>query len=307
MYPVLLNIGNFQISSFGFFLTIGMILGSFAVWRIARGYELDSEKTLDFIFLTIGAGVIASRLFYVLTNLSIFDTPSKVIFLNRYPGLSFWGGLAGALLVLIWLTKKNKISLLQAGDFALVGFMLAAFFAHIGCLLGGCGLGIESGLFFAVPQVGVIGNRIPVQFFEALIFLMGFLVFWKSALKFHVQGSIFAKGLILIGIIKFIALNIKAQPQMLKVSDFNLNLDLVGSVVVAAVGMKLYYQIYKKTPLNDLNKLWRFLTDRKTQSLVLANISKGWYNHWVNLQVMFGRGRKRIFKFLHIKPNPDNF
>lgn len=315
MYPVLVNIGNFQVSSFGFLLTIGIILGSFAVWRIARGYEIDSEKILDFIFLTVGAGFITSRIVYVLVNLSAFDSPAKIFFLNSYPGLSFFGGLFGSLLTLVWLTKKNervfspgsKLNFLQAGDFGIVGFLLAAFFAEIGCLLGGCAVGIETNLFIGVSQVGVIGKRFPVQFLEGLIYLIGFFTFWKAAVNFHIQGSLFSKGLILVGAVKLISLLLKSEPAQLKTHELSLNLDFLLSVVIISIGLKLYYKVYRKTPIGDLKKLWKFFSDRKTQSQALANISKGWYNHWVNLGIMFGRGRKKLFKFLHIKPNPDNF
>lgn len=315
MYPVLVNIGNFQVSSFGFLLTIGIILGSFAVWRLARGYEIDSEKILDFIFLTVGAGFITSRIVYVLTNLNVFDSPAKIFFLNSYPGLSFFGGLFGSLLTMVWLTKKNekvsslasKLSLLQAGDFGIVGFLLAAFFAEIGCLLGGCAVGIETNLFMAVSQIGVIGKRFPIQFLEGLIFLISFLTFWKAAIKFHIQGSLFSKGLILVGAVKLISLLLKSESAQLKILELSLNLDFLLSVVVLSIGLRLYYKVYRKTPARDLKKLWKFFSDKKTQSQALANISKGWYNHWVNLGIMFGRGRKKLFKFLHIKPNPDNF
>lgn len=307
MYPVLLNIGNFPISSFGFFLSIGIFFGGFVVWRIARGYELDAEKILDLGFLTVASGFIASRVIYILTNLSLFDSLTKAFFLNRYPGLSFWGGFLGGLMTLNWLAKKNKISFLQAGDFAVVGFFLAAFFTEIGCLLGACGVGIGTHLFFGIDQLGAIGKRIPIQIFEALIFLVGFLVFWKTSLKFHIQGSLLAKGLILTGLIKLLSDFFKAQSQAVKVLNYDLNLGLAAHLLILGIGLKFYYQVYKKTPLHDLKSILKFFSDRKTQSDVVTNVYKGCYNHWVNLQVKLSRWRKRIFKLFNIRSNPESF
>lgn len=307
MYPVLLNIGNLQISTFGLFLALGIFFGGFSVWRIARGYDLDSEKILDTSLLTIGAGFITARLTYVLSNLVIFNSLTKVFFLNTYPGLSFWGGFTGGLLALAWLTKKNKISLLQAGDFGIVGFLLAAFFAEIGCLLGGCGVGIETNQFFGVMQVGVIGKRFPIQFLEGLIFLFSFFIFWKSAIKFHVEGSLLAKGLILVGLTKLIAGFLKLQIQPIKIFNFNVNLESVAALVLLGVGLRLYYSVYRKTFVDDLKQLWKFFSNRKTQSRVIAKVSKGWYNHWVNLWIRLGKGKKKLFKLLNIKSNPDSF
>lgn len=307
MYPVLLNIGSLQISTFGLLLALGIFFGGFTVWRIARGYELDSEKILDLSFLTIGAGFIASRLVYVLTNVSIFDSLTKVFFLNTYPGLSFWGGFTGGLLALALLTKKNKISFLQAGDFAIVGFLISAFFAEIGCLLGGCGVGVESDLFFSVTQLGVIGKRFPVQLLEGLIFLLSFFIFWKEVIKFHVQGSLLAKGLIITGLIKILSGFLKSQIQGFEILNYYVNPEPVVSLILLLVGLSLYYNVYRKTPFDDLKKFWKFFSSRKTRSQVLANISKGWYNHWVNLRVKSGKVKDKLFKLLNIKPNPENF
>ena len=49
MFPVLLSIGNFPVSSFGLFLAMGIFTGAFAVWRISRGYDFDAEKILDLV------------------------------------------------------------------------------------------------------------------------------------------------------------------------------------------------------------------------------------------------------------------
>lgn len=315
MYPVLFNIGNFPVSSFGLFLSLGIFSGGFVVWRIARGYELDSEKILDLIFLTVGGGFLISRIFYVVLNLNLFDSVTKIFFLNRYPGLSFWGGFLGGLVFLFWLVRKNervlsfgnKINFFQAGDFAVIGFFIAAFFAEIGCLLGGCGVGFETGVFFGVPQAGVIGKRIPVQFFESLIFLIVFLTFWKKALKFHVQGSLLARGLMFIGIIKLISEFFKSGQNVFRILNFDLNFGYFCSVLVFAAGLRFYYQVYKKTLKEDLISFWKLLSERKTQMHLIANIQKWCYNHWVNLRIKLGRGKKHLFKMLNIKSNPEQF
>lgn len=307
MYPVLFNIGNFPVSSFGLFLSLGIFSGGFSAWRIAKGYELDSEKILDLIFLTVGGGFLISRALYVVLNLSLFDSITKIFFLNRYPGLSFWGGFLGGFVFLFWLVKKNEISFFQAGDFAVIGFFIAAFFAEIGCLLGGCGVGFETEVFFGVSQAGVIGKRFPVQFFESLIFFIVFLTFWRKVLRFHVQGSLLAKGLILTGIIKFIAEFFKSEQLIIKILNYDLNFNYLCSGLAAAVGLKLYYHVYKKTPKQDLASFWKLLSDKKTQMQVIVNIQKWCYNHWVNLRIKLGRRKKQLFKILNIRSNPEQF
>ncbi len=305
MYPVLFNIGSFPVSSFGLLLALGIFFGGFTIWRIGRGYEFNAEKLLDLIFLTAGFGLITSRLVFVLLNLPIFDSIQKILFLNRYPGLSFWGGLYGGILALYWLCKRNKLNFYQIGDFAIVGFFLTAFFAEIGCLLGGCSIGIP-GDFLGIEQAGAIGKRFPIQIAEALIFLFFFLKFWKSVLRFHVEGSLLAKGLMVLGFVKLFTEFFKT-PQPTKVFNFEINLNYIFPVVAILIGLKLYYKVSKKTFRDDLAGFFRFFISSKAQGQLLVNIRKGCYNHWVNLRISLNRGKKRLFKLLNIRPNPENF
>lgn len=307
MFPVLINIGSFPVSSFGLFLALGIFLGAFTVWRISKGYDLDPEKILDLVFLTIGAGLIFARVGFVTGNLSVFDSLQKILFLNRYPGLLFWGGFSGSILALWWFTKRFKIPYFQAGDVAMVGFLLGAFFAQIGCLLAGCGVGIPSDLFFAVDQAGVIGKRFPVQAFEGFALLAAFFIFWRTALKFYVLGSIFAKGLIYLSIVKILSAFFKAQSQIFLINGISINLDLVFPAIFLAYGLRLYYKVNKKTPQEDLISFFKLITDPKSRKSVVTKIRKGWYNQKVNFWVKLGRGKRRLFKLLNIRSNPESF
>lgn len=307
MFPVLLNIGSFPVSSFGLFLALGIFLGAFTVWRISRGYDLDSEKILDLVFLTIGFGLIFARLGFVLGNLSIFDSLQKIVFLNRYPGLFFWSGFSGSILALWWFTKKFKIPYLQAGDFAMVGFLLGAFFTQIGCLLSSCGVGLTTNLFFGIDQAGIIGKRFPVQVFEAALFLTAFFIFWKIALKFYVLGSILAKSLIFISIVKILATFFKSQVLFLKIFGVSINLDLVFPALFLVYGFSLHYKVNKKSPKEDLASFYRLISDVRSQRSVVTKIKRGWYNQKVNFLVKLGKGKKRLFKLLNIRSNPESF
>lgn len=307
MFPILLTIGNFPISSFGLLLALGIFFGSFTVWRIARSFDFESEKVLDLIFLTLGVSILFSRLAFVLTNLSVFNSLTKIFFINRYPGLSFWGGLLGGLLALWWLSKRSKIRFLQAADIAAIGFFAAAFWAELGCLLGGCGIGVSTTSIISVDQVGAIGKRVPIQLFESLAFLVVFLFFWKKILRFHIQGSFVSAGLMLIGIIKFIAVFFKDPVHILNVSGVFVKTDLVFSLAAFIAGAYFHYRIYKKTPLKDLASFLKFFVTPSMQKSTMTKIIRWCYNQKANFRVRLGKGVKRVFKFLNIRSNPDTF
>lgn len=307
MFPVLLTIGNFPVSSYGLFLGLGIFFGSFTVWRIARSFDFDAEKILDIIFLTLGASFIFSRLVFVLNNLPVFDSLSKVLFINRYPGLSFWGGFSGGLLALWWLTKKNRIPFMQAADIAVTGFFIAAFFAEIGCLLGACGVGLQTTSIFSVDQAGAIGKRIPIQLFEALGFLLIFFSSWKIILKFHILGAFFARGLMLLGAIKLTAVFFKAPGQEFRIAGISLDQEIIFSILAFLIGAYFHYKVHKRTPQADLVLFFKFFVSPNMQKSLMTKIIKGWYNQKVNLSVRLGKGRKKLFKLLNIRSNPESF
>ena len=307
MFPVIFTVGNFPISSFGLFLILGIFFGSFTVWRVARSFDFDAEKVLDLIFLTVGIGFVFSRIFFVLMNLSIFDTFTKIFFVNRYPGLSLWGGIFGGLIALWFLAKRNRVPFFQAGDIAMIGFFAAAFWVEIGCLLGACGVGLSTTSVFSVDQAGAIGKRMPIQLFEAAAFLGLFFVLWKKILRFHIQGSFLARGLIFLALIKLIADFFKEKGQVLNVGGVSLRLDLVFIVLTLLLGFYIHYKIHKRTPFNDISVFFKFFVSRQMQKTLVVKLKRGWYNQKANLTVGLGRGTKRLLKFLNIRSNPDHF
>lgn len=307
MFPVLLTIGNFPVSSFGLFLVLGIFFGAFSVWRIARSFDFDAEKVLDLIFLTIGSGFIFSRIVFAAVNYKVFDSFTKIFFINRYSGFSFWGGLLGGLLILWWLSKRGRMAFLQLADIAMIGFFIAAFFAEIGCLLGSCGTGIQTTSLFSVDQAGAIGKRFPIQIIEAVGFLIIFLFLWKRILRFHIQGSFLARGLILLGLIKLIADFYKEPGQVIKISNLSFRPEPFLALFAILLGLYFHYKIHKRTPLNDLATFFKFFVSRSMQKSLMTKVAKGWYNWKANLTVGLGRGVKKLLKMLNIRSNPHKF
>src|SRR5947209_3730348 len=102
MYPVLLSINGFSLTTITVFLYLAFFLSLFVIWRLSKLYEIDSEKTLDLFLMTSVVGLLFARLDFVLTHLSIITDFSKAVNLFKYPGYAFWGGFIASL-VFLWL------------------------------------------------------------------------------------------------------------------------------------------------------------------------------------------------------------
>lgn len=294
MFPVLFSIGTFSITSFGLLLALGFLFGVFLVWRLARAWDLDSEKVLDLTLLTFVGGLIGARIYFVLETPRFEFSILNLILIHKYPGFSFWGGLLGGWLALFIFSKRFKIDFYQAADIASVGLLAGLIFSSFGCFLGGCGIGIQSNLIFAVSMVGAVGKRLPVQLIEALIFYFIIKRIWVEATHFHLRGKIVSLTFIAIGVVKLILLPFVQ----------NQSYTYIFPAVLIILGLIIFYRLTKRNVASDflsaLIFMPRLFYDAKLRSVVLLTLKKEWYNQKTSFVWKIGFLVKRI-KSLNVK------
>ncbi len=261
MLPVLFSIGNFNVSSFGFFLTIAFLLGIFLVWRLSRAWDLDEEKILDLILLTFLGGLIGARIYFVINNLNFFGLDLlKIILIPKYPGFSFWGGFLGGWLTLYFFVRKFKMDFWLVADIASIGFLGGLIISDLGCFLGSCFPGTPPKLFLL----------------EALLLLFVFSRLWKRATHFHLCGIIISLTLIYTGIVKVITSFFRPVSAP----------DFIFPITLIILGATIFYQQVPaksgRTLISDMKRAISFLaallTKKEARSLLLLNFKKSWYN-----------------------------
>ena len=110
--PVLLSIGPFEIRYYGLFFVIGFIIAYFMLIYLSKRKELSLTKDdiSDFILYSIVGTIIGARIFYIIFyNLKFYISNPLQIFAIWQGGLSFHGGLVGAIIAGFIFTKKKKI------------------------------------------------------------------------------------------------------------------------------------------------------------------------------------------------------
>lgn len=273
MLPVLFSIGNLSVSSFGIFLALGFLFGLFLIWRLARAWDLDEEKTLDLTLLTFAGGLFGARLYFVLEHLQYFTaSPLNLFLINKIPGFNFWGGFLGGWLILFIFTRRYRLDFWQLADIASVGLLGGLILSNVGCFLGGCNAGITSKIFFAVSQEGLVGKRWPVQVVEAVLFTLSLMKIWSQATHFHQRGKIASLAFIYIGVVELVLEPLKQDRS-----------SLLFSLILALLGLTTFYKVTKQNPITHLKALGRFLvkfpTDSAVRKGVVQKLGKSWYNH----------------------------
>lgn len=295
MFPVLFSIGKFSVSSFGVFLALGFLLSIFLIWRLARAWDFSEEKILDLTLLTFLGGLVGARIYFVLEHWGLFVVgPLNILLFYKFPGFSFWGGILGGWLTLFYFSKRFKLDFWQIADIVSVGFLGGFIMGDIGCLLGGCGVGIPYKLFLAVPAVGTIGTRFPTQGLEALLLTFVFLKIWSLATHFHLKGMIVAITLILFSLIKLLMEPLRA--------NHGQNYFFLTTLLI--LGLVIFYKTTRRNIWLDLKNTGLFLIGiiqkREARKLLLLMVKKSWYNQTTAMAWKL-RNLKKIARRLNVR------
>ncbi len=122
----------------GGFLGAVMVSGALAQreWRGETG-ELRRDQIMDLALYVLIAGLVGSRLLFIIVNWEQYaKRPSDIFSLSG--GLVFQGGLLLAIAVSWWFARQNKIEFFRLGDIAMPTVSLGAAFGRLGCWSAGC-------------------------------------------------------------------------------------------------------------------------------------------------------------------------
>lgn len=304
MLPVLLNIGPITITSFGFFATLGFVAAVFVMWRLARVYDVNEGKLTDLAIFTFLGGFLGARLLFVALHLNLFADWNRILLINRYPGLSFWGGLFGGMIVFKLILLKSKLSFWQLADFAGAGLLLALAIGDVGCVLGGCAYGVTSNLPIAIPVAGILAKRLPITLLEALVFLILFSYLWGQVVRFHFTGKIIALALIFLGLVKFVTEFWRGDNLPLY---GNLTYGMVFSLLLLISGWVIFYRYSKRSILADLISVGVIFTSVKRRKVLTSQLRKSWYNQKVSWKIRFHSLPKFFKKKLNVRATPEKY
>ncbi len=150
MHPVLFQIGNFTIYTYGVFVATGFLLGLAVAVREARRAGENPELFIDMALYVLLGAVIGSRALYVLISWDEFAANPLQVFMIWKGGLVFYGGLAVAIIVCYWYTRRYRIPFLKTLDICAPSLALGHSVGRIGCFFAGCCYGKTTSFPWAV-------------------------------------------------------------------------------------------------------------------------------------------------------------
>ncbi|QGT98754.1 Prolipoprotein diacylglyceryl transferase [Candidatus Syntrophocurvum alkaliphilum] len=205
MQPVLFEIGSVEVYAWGTMLAIAVIIGITGVRKLFEKEGLDKEIVIDMVIVMVVAGIIGSRLGYILLyELDTFLENPLMFFYLSSGGLIWYGALIFGFLAFLFFIIRKGLDFWKTADIFAPFVALGYAIVRIGCFLNGCCYGevTESALGVVFPFVDNL-LRHPTQLYATVLNLILFLFLIWFYPRRRFSGQVFLLYLIGYSIYRF--------------------------------------------------------------------------------------------------------
>lgn len=135
--------------SYGLMMVVGFLLGLWRASRISKiRYGIEPERVYDMALVLLISGIVGSRIVFVLINP---ETESwKDMLAIWQGGLSFHGGLIGAMVAGFAYARIAKLKFWTCADLFAPSLAIGYACTRVGCFLNGCCYGAPTSLPWAM-------------------------------------------------------------------------------------------------------------------------------------------------------------
>src|SRR5438270_10484574 len=228
MYPTLIKLGSFEITTFGLMMFAAFIVGGWVLTRQFRRYGLTDDAASSIVMAAAIGGIAGAKIYYAI----LFR--DWHLLLDR-AGLVWYGGLIGGFLGCSAYLLIKRIDYFTAADAAAPALAIGYALGRIGCFLVGDDYGrpTNSWVGIAFPkgsppttaeslrQFGVhvdpsippdqVLRVHPTQIYESVSAFIMFAILMYASKRPHARGRIFGLFLVLMGIERFLVEIVRAK------------------------------------------------------------------------------------------------
>src|SRR5512132_2475142 len=130
MFPTLLRIGNFEITTFGLMMFLAFVIGGWVLTKQFRRYGLPDDLASSLVMAGALGGIAGAKIYY-----AILFRDWHLLFDRA--GLVWYGGLIGGFLACTWLILRKRVDYFTAADGAAPAMAIGYALGRIGCFLVG--------------------------------------------------------------------------------------------------------------------------------------------------------------------------
>ncbi len=190
MFPTF-QVGPLNIQAPGLIFIISLWVGLNLAEKFAKNRSYPVDKLYNLVFISLIAGILGARLFFILGNLNSFTGNLANVF-SLNPGLlDPFGGLVAATLAAVIYGQRNKLQLWETLDALTPLFAVIMIGIGISHLSSGNAFGAETNLPWGIHLWGA--KRHPSQVYEIVAGLITLAVIWRDFTRIQNSGLVFLK------------------------------------------------------------------------------------------------------------------
>jgi phosphatidylglycerol:prolipoprotein diacylglycerol transferase len=197
-----------QIKSYGVMLLLGFVAGIIYANHVGPQRGLSLPFIIDMTLMDLLFAIVGARGIFVLTMYKEYAGDPKTVLDVWRGGLSFHGGLLGAVIATIIFCRWRRVRFAVLADICTPGVCLGYAITRIGCFLNGCCHGGPTTLPWGV-RFPEIAHQFPMPVHPTQLYASAgsiglyFIVttVWK---RMHRPGQLFPLYLVLYSILRFL-------------------------------------------------------------------------------------------------------
>ncbi len=249
MYPVLLHIGSFELSTFGVMVALALLVGTSVAARAFEEDGLPRDAAWRVLTWCIVGGLLGSKLWFVAEQLARYPGTPLLDHLLSRAGLTWYGALFGGALGGAAGLRANGIAQLRGFNASAPAMALGHALGRIGCLLVGDDYGRTSEVPWAIafPQ-GTPPTELPVHptmLYETLWLLPAVWLLW---LRRRSSPFLFGEYMILTGAGRFWIEGLRTNPP----AFFGLTNAQIVALLLVLVGAGAWLAFQRKAVARDV-------------------------------------------------------
>ena len=250
MLPLLFQLGQFHLYSYGLLVATGFFLAIWWPTRLGAKEGLPPAKIEGLGLVIVLTAVVGSKLLTALDYPGYYSTGTQVAWeqlLDR--GGVFYGGFLGAVTASYFYCRRVKLPFWQISDCVAPGLALAQGLGRIGCFLAGCCWGSATNLPWGVTFTSDLAHQAtgvplnvrlhPTQLYEASLVLLSipFLLWLRRRKTFH--GEVLLSYVMFYSVARFFLEFLRGDPRGYYLDDAVSTSQLisVGLLPLAAIFM----------------------------------------------------------------------
>jgi phosphatidylglycerol---prolipoprotein diacylglyceryl transferase len=212
MHPILFQSGPITIYSYGVLVASGVLLGLWYARRQAPRAGLDPDKVWNLGLYMVLFALLSAKVWLVLSSWSYYAANPREIFSEAVfqSGGTFYGGILGAVILIVAYTYVEKMPLLRVLDVYAAAIPLGHAVGRLGCFFAGCCYGKPTnapwGIVFKSPiAYQLAGTPLgvhlhPTELYESAAEFLNFLFLWWLGKRQKFTGQILGAYFIIYGV-----------------------------------------------------------------------------------------------------------